>query len=200
MRRLIVLCCGLLLAAPNVAQATITFHIFTPPELPQYLVGAVIPIYVVADAGETVNYANLALQIDGPAGVAPAISGIHLTDPGMIFAAAPSTVIQYGVPYDPPTQTLYESVLVDSGSDVSANGLLAYMLIDTYQIGMFPLHMSLADVGSSELYNSQTGLYDAVLFDGNIVVGPEPSSYVLAALGFAGLAISAARRRFVRAL
>jgi MYXO-CTERM domain-containing protein len=198
MRRLIVLCCGLLLAAPNVAQATLTFHILTPAELPQYLVGYPIPIYVSASAGETVNAANLALQIDGPAGVAPAITGIHLTDPGMIFAAAPSTVVQYGAPSDPPTQTLYESGLVDSGSDVSANGLLAYMLIDTFQIGLFPLHLSITDFGSSELYNSQTGLYDAVLIDGNIMVGPEPSSYVLAAMGLAGLAIAAARRRFAR--
>jgi hypothetical protein len=192
--RYVVLGCSLLLALAGEARASISVFIYTPGEVSQGF-GYLFTVVVQATAGETVNGANLALTIDGPPGLAPIITAVDLNSPGTIFGAAPSTEYAYGPPYDPPTQTLYETVQLDNPGNVSANGILAYVTFDAFQNGAYLVHLDVSDGLDTELWNSDNGVYEATLFNGAIYVGPEPGSDVLGLMALVGFIAYGCRRR-----
>jgi hypothetical protein len=190
------------LAAPATSTATI---IVTVPFLPEGYVGT-FPITISATGGETINAVDFFLEVNGGVGPAPMIMGLDLNGPGTIFGAVPSSVFSYDPLYDPPTLVAAAQVVLDTpGTNISANGVLAYVSVDLQSYptpGLFPVSMVSTLLGASIFYNWPTGPYDEadVQFNTGIwMTGPEPSSFALAALAGAALVGVAVRRARNRA-
>jgi hypothetical protein len=189
------------LAAPATSTATI---IVNAPSVTEGFVGT-FPITISATNGETISGVEFFLEVNGAAGPAPMVLGLDLNGPGTIFGAAPSSVLNYGPPYDPPTLLAAAQVLLDTpGTKIPASGVLAYVSVDLQSYptpGLFPVSMFSTVLGASVFYNSLTGPYDEADIQFNTgywMTGPEPSSFVLAGLAGAALASVVVRRARTR--
>lgn len=149
---------------------------------------------LVSSAGEQVAGLDLYLYVNGGVGPAPVITAIDVVGPGTIFA--PNNVGQFslGPPYDVPG--LQPSAITTTASGfVPANGVLAYVTFDTtgIPVGGYTISLTNPDLGPTD-FAVNPG-FDAILVDGFIGQVPEPSTFVLAALGVAGACGMRLRRK-----
>ena len=88
----------------------------------------------------------------------------------------------------------YQLLAVDAGTisgSVPANGLLAYVTVDTHGFGFFPITLSPSELGPTTLYSDD----QVSLVDNYVVVAPEPTAWLLMAMAAVALAMPGAARR-----
>src|SRR5262245_3842326 len=157
----------------------------TPNQLVAIDVGGGVPVQAldlniqVADGGPVAGGV-----IVGPGFTADVLSGT-------IFANNYANYVDHNADLHDGNQYMWYSVTTDSGT-VDTSGLLVTLVFDTtgFTGGSWPLIMSGTIHG-----NTNFGSIGASIINGSISIVPEPASVALAALGFAGLAAWALRRK-----
>lgn len=196
----LLICVGLVVCLPQVARGA-TQIVVANYILVQNTPNQIVQIFVTG--GDQIQGVNLRAQIGddpefgfGPVfrfGGGPGASTI--IGPGTIFES--NNVGMNDVTFYP---ALFEASTATASGTVAAEGLLATLVIDTTGIfsGGWTLHLADTLSGPTDWAGSVfngTEVSNPIIIDGYIGGIPEPSSMKLAALGIAGLAIVAFRRR-----
>jgi hypothetical protein len=174
--------------AQNLPTIDVGAHLLlpdTPSQLITIDVGGGVPVQAldinvqVADGGPVAGG-----MIVGPGFTADILSGT-------IFAHNYVNYVNHNSDLHDGNQYMWYSLTTDSGT-VETNGLLVTLDFDTtgFTGGSWPLIMSGTIRGSTNF-----GSIGASIINGSISIVPEPASAALAALGFAGLAAGAWRRK-----
>jgi hypothetical protein len=174
--------------AQNLPTIDVGVHLLlpdTPSQLVTIDVGGGVPVQAldinvqVADGGPVAGG-----MIVGPGFTADILSGT-------IFAHNYVNYVNHNSDLHDGNQYMWYSLTTDSGT-VETNGLLVTLDFDTtgFTGGSWPLIMSGTIHGSTNF-----GSIGASIINGSISIVPEPASAALAALGFAGLAAWAWRRK-----
>jgi len=153
-----------------------------------------IPIMVSSATNETVEGVNLAVQIadggaaNGGMATAPRIISLDLIGTGTIFNASNTgstpLYLGTGTQNDPPYLIALAETTTKSGNVVEANGVLAYLTINTFGAALGSYRVNLQEVGKNVENGPWTTDFagTSATFpanDGWIVVVPEPSTLLL---------------------
>ncbi len=152
-------------------------------------------ITTTGSQGDDFQGAELYFEIVGPG--APVVTRFDmLNDPSLLFFGN-NQGTQSGIPdFDPPTTTPAGIVSTLTGT-VGPTGNLALVTIDTTGVapGDYPIVLSHPILGDSDLPPFSLGSADtALLSNGIIVFGPEPSSIVMGLFAVACIGSLAIRR------
>jgi hypothetical protein len=200
MQRRVFLILAAFLTLPAMAQAAVTVTVGNHNLVPE-TAGQIVDILIAATEGEGLNSMDLSLIENNLVAGGPVITAIDLVSAATIWGASPST--QFGG-VDPPTSTeIFNSVAVNSTStDVSANGILARLTVDTTgtAVGSYALEINRQDgsIGPTTMFAVGGEIFPTYI-NGSLNVVPEPSSIVMGMFAVAGLACVAIRRRARRA-
>jgi len=204
---------AILLGVPTVTNATVTILGGNHGPFAPNSGSHIIEIRISADAGETIAAIDLGFDINGGVGPAPMITGIDLNGavnatfgsplPGgtTLFdnATHPSQLYPLAG-FTPPGRKIFESVLFldDAYFPIGENALLAKVQIDLtgVPVGNYPLTFFTDDYGviPTIVFDGVNFPFAPALVDGMITVVPEPTTWVLGVLGFAGWLIMFRRK------
>lgn len=206
MIRKVASCLAILLCVASVSNAATSIivgdHILQP-NMP----GQIIQIFVTggdqiqgtnfrAQIGSDPEFASTPIFFSSPPFGVPGSSTI--IGPGTIFQ--PNNVGMNDVTFYP---ALFEAGTATATGTVSANGLLATLVVDTtgFFSGTWSLSLGNTLAGPTDWAGSifqGNEVPNPDILDGSITIIPEPSSVVLAMFGMAGLSAVAIRRRRAR--
>lgn len=199
MIRKVASCLAILLCVASVSNAATSIivgdHILQP-NMP----GQIIQIFVTG--GDQIQGTNFRAQI----GVDPEFGITPIFDPGLSTIVGAGTIFQPNnvgmndVTFYP---ALFEAGTATATGTVSANGLLATLVVDTTGFfgGSWLLTLANTFSGPTDWAGSifqGNEVPNPDILDGSITIIPEPSSVVLAMFGVAGLGAVAIRRRRAR--
>jgi hypothetical protein len=152
-----------------------------------------IPIMVSSNTHETVEGVNLAVQIadggaaNGGTATAPKIMSLDLIGPGTIFNASNTgsapLYLGTGAQNLPPYLIALADTTTASGN-LEANGVLAYLTINTFGAALGSYRVNLQSVGENVTAGPWTSDFAGIpatfpANDGWIVVVPEPTALLL---------------------
>jgi hypothetical protein len=167
--------------------------------------GQIISI-LISDDAQGPNHPSIALGringIDlvllmGGGSAGPIITNIDLVGPGTVFNNDNIGQFIFPQPFGIPGREIMALTSVTDPSyytGVAANGILAFVTLDTSGIflGSYPLSLSSVDLGPTD-----TAYLDFLptLFDGTVRIVPEPASIVMGLMGAAALGAVVIRKR-----
>ena len=182
------LVCFMLMSSCLLADPIVSIGTF---QLPSVDSTQRIPIMVSSASHEHIAGVDLYVQIadggpvNGGSATAPRIVGLDLTGPGTIFNAsnkgAATSFLGQGANNNPP-YLIAEADTITASGDLEANGVLAYLSVNTFGAALGSYRVKVQDVGenvASGPWTTDFGISSAAFSDdGWIVVVAEPSTFV----------------------